>query len=124
MTMFMYIVMNMNIYINKRNTDRLNTEPNKSGLINKLLDEHYTGNGPLIPEKKSLLPDGKDEFEGASEAGVSFGSTPPGPNGFKQILDDLEKSCCRGSSPCKHWVWDSSSGEKYINSLSGREREA
>jgi hypothetical protein len=41
MNMNMRIVMNMNIYINKTNEERLNNEPSKSGLINKLLDEYY-----------------------------------------------------------------------------------
>lgn len=31
--------------------------------------------------------------------------------------------CCEGKSPCKHWQWDSVSGEGYINILTGKRRE-
>lgn len=41
MTMNMYIVMNMNIYISPQNEERLRNEASMSGLINKLLSEHY-----------------------------------------------------------------------------------
>lgn len=33
----------------------------------------------------------------------------------------LEQPCCANEfKPCKHWVWDVSTGEGYRNSLSGR----
>lgn len=32
--------------------------------------------------------------------------------------------CCNMARPCKHWSWDSTSGEGYINSLTGETREA
>jgi hypothetical protein len=38
-------------------------------------------------------------------------------------VTSLEEACCMGSTPCKHWHWDSSSGEGYVNILSGRVRE-
>ncbi len=35
-----------------------------------------------------------------------------------------EKPCCANEfKPCSHWVWDSATGEGYINSLSGRRME-
>ena len=34
--------MNITIYLNKRNTELIALEPNKSGLINRLLTEHYS----------------------------------------------------------------------------------
>lgn len=37
----------------------------------------------------------------------------------------LERECClHPTRPCKHWVWDTDSGDGYKNSLSGRYREA
>lgn len=37
----------------------------------------------------------------------------------------LEKPCCLNENqPCKHWVWDITTGEGYKNTLSGRYREA
>lgn len=41
MTMYMCILMFMNIYITKQNEDLLKKEPSMSGLINQLLTEHY-----------------------------------------------------------------------------------
>ena len=36
-----------------------------------------------------------------------------------------ELECCKHPTrPCKHWVWDTVSGEGYRNTLSGRYREA
>jgi len=36
-----------------------------------------------------------------------------------------EKACCKNEDkPCTHWVWDTSTGEGYRNTLSGRYREA
>lgn len=42
MNMTMY-TMNMNIYISKENEKWLRTEDSMSGLINRLLEEHYSG---------------------------------------------------------------------------------
>lgn len=39
-------------------------------------------------------------------------------------LGGIEAACCKGARPCRHWVWDSSTGEGYKNSLSGRTRSA
>jgi len=60
----------MNIYINVENTKLLAQEPNKSGLINQLLTEHY--------KKINRLPDGK----------ITLESTPPGPNPFTKLTTD------------------------------------
>lgn len=45
----------------------------------------------------------------------------------RELVDNLpdnmqvEKPCCANElQPCKHWVWDVSTGEGYKNSLSGR----
>ena len=48
---------------------------------------------------------------------------PPTSDEFAEALDASEGECCRKNTPCKHWVW---SPERvcYINSLSGRTREA
>lgn len=36
-----------------------------------------------------------------------------------------ELTCCTNDvRPCKHWVWDTTTGEGYRNTLSGRYREA
>jgi hypothetical protein len=30
--------------------------------------------------------------------------------------------CCKDAAPCRHWVWDISSGDGYINSLTGAKK--
>lgn len=36
-----------------------------------------------------------------------------------------ELPCCSNETkPCRHWVWDVASGEGYVNTLSGRQKEA
>lgn len=35
----------------------------------------------------------------------------------------LEKSCCQGAKPCGHWLWVEND-QQWINSLSGRRRDA
>lgn len=39
---------------------------------------------------------------------------------------DPEKGypCCQGKRPCKHWVWDESTGEGYVNTITGEVRAA
>lgn len=60
-------------------------------------------NPPEIPEKKSV------------------GQAPD----VTDLLTDPEMSCCKHpTQPCKHWKWDSSTGEGYVNTLSGRYRES
>jgi hypothetical protein len=39
--------------------------------------------------------------------------------------NDGEFACCQNETrPCKHWVWDVNTGEGYVNTLSGRSRDA
>lgn len=127
MTMTMIIVMIMNIYINVENTKLLAQEPNKSGLINQLLTEHY--------KKINRLPDGKKT--------IQIESTPPGPNAFHKLTTDKVSSsvrpdipkaddlkwvevdtpdCCKQKKPCKHWQWDGNT-LKWVNSISGEVKE-
>ena len=37
---------------------------------------------------------------------------------------DGKLPCCRGSSPCRHWVWDIDSGDGYVHTITGEKREA
>lgn len=42
-----------------------------------------------------------------------------------QSATELEQSCCVDDfHPCKHWIWDTQTGEGYKNILSGRYKEA
>lgn len=101
MYMNMCIVMNMNIYIRPDLESLLRQEESMSGLINKLLEGHYsqTPHTPLqetIEEK--LIP--------------------------KNILEPETnlKTCCLRPSPCVHWNWNGIE-EHYVNILTGEIRD-
>lgn len=61
------MVIVMNIYISKTNADRLASESNKSGLINSLLEAHYSGvvshTEAVQQEVDNLEPKGYIEVE-------------------------------------------------------------
>ena len=56
MTMTMTIIMTMNIYINRSNTEKLEKEANKSGLINRLLEEYFNSLTKPHPVLEPELP--------------------------------------------------------------------
>lgn len=68
---------------------------------------------PKNTEKKNLAgatPEVGDLFTSAEDA--------------SKVVTDSEKPCCKNETrPCQHWVWDTGSGEGYVNSLSGRKME-
>ena len=144
MTMNMYIVIVMNIYINKLNTERLEKEPNKSGLINQLLERHYSI-GENVPEKNISLADANivevskalreapvptADRSGIDDKGNIFtASTPVGPNLFFDEFNEAKEAgkrdvpkCCTLKNPCKHWQNDSDR-EGYVNTFTGGFRE-
>lgn len=110
-----------------------------SGQLEYLMDYYGSGQTPtgekIVPkvDVSDLLKDSKptgisgsqyDSYEKKSEATPDFGTVA-----VKQVEDvvptDLEFACCSNETrPCKHWVWDSATGEGYRNTLSGRFREA
>ena len=71
--------------------------------------------------RKQTPPENKKNNSGASP--ISSAGPMPEP-----IPDDNlaagEWLCCQRDAPCKHWTWDIQGGEGYVNSLSGRIREA
>lgn len=99
--MNMVIIMAMNIYINVQNIERLSKEPNKSGLINELLDAHY---GHLSSYPKIRL---SDSGIVENESDVRF-DLPPVITQPKEALNavkgQLDKTCKHGFPPafCKH----------------------
>ncbi len=136
MVMNMCIIMNMNIYISPENEKNLreyaSTHPNysMSGLINLLLANHFTAYGTGVPSKTPPSPK-IPAFKTFDEPPVYMnhgGTTPSGdvtglfkPDVAAEVANDPELPCCKNENqPCKHWVWDISTGEGYKNSLSGR----
>lgn len=67
--------MQYNIYFRKQNWERFKDEENKSGLINKLLSEHYKGRGGTSiesPIKQKRVPISELKIKGVS-VGVCTG---------------------------------------------------
>ena len=120
----MSIIIDMNIYITEQNTALLRKEASMSGLINKLLNEHY-GNLPelSISTGGNLIVDGglrdKPEqvnivHEYAEKAAEAWAPKPPDP--------ETGYPCCTKSKPCKHWIWNGEE-QAYINELTGEIKE-
>lgn len=100
MYMNMCIVINMNIYIRPDLETLLRQEGSMSGLINKLLEEHYSQT-PHTP-----LQETKEE--------------KPKP---QNILEpEMKRACCLRPSPCVHWQWNGIE-EQYVNILTGEIKE-
>lgn len=45
------------------------------------------------------------------------------PRAGEDPVVELGYACCKEDKPCKHWVWDSATGDGYINSITGELRE-
>lgn len=71
----------------------------KPPLVNRGVPKNTDVSDLLTPEKIASEPDGSESFP-------KFGGELP--------------CCINETQPCKHWVWDSKTGEGYVNSLSGR----
>ena len=84
----------MNIYIRPDLEKRLREEDSMSGLINKLLDKHYT---PLPPSPKTIKrnPEAKNIFqpkETVSEDKANFTFCP---NGHPKVGDKCLGKICK-----------------------------
>ena len=101
--------------------DKLSKQPNQSQYIEDLIlgttpsksEEKGLTEGRVLflitqeleKFKKTRLAEPKNEW-------VDVGSTPQSPD------------CCKSDKPCKHWVWDSATGDGYVNTITGEVREA
>lgn len=90
MNMNMLIVMNMNIYITSQNEEHLRKEESMSGLVNKLLDDHYKASAPAR----------------AAEVEMIRIKTPAPKNGGVGNISNLDKikevQLDKGMEFCKH----------------------
>lgn len=113
--------MNITIYIRSSIEDRFREEPDKSKLINELLQQHYGMDGqvnikentdgtisPRVPSAPTVVS------TDWAEVGAKKQDRGPDP--------ETGWPCCTGKSPCKHWQWDSGK-EMYVNTVTGKERE-
>lgn len=122
---------NMIFYVNKDNEARLRELQREgesmSGVINELLHAYFTeGKGRVVVASPVETPYSKP----GGTAPKSDVSDLLHPNTYEETKSkvhdwDAEKDCCQNDTkPCKHWVWDVATGEGYVNTLSGRSRDA
>lgn len=76
-----------------------------------------------------LSSSGRTEVSEASNTGSSLVEpAKPSASVYKQhqVTGVLAQklACCLLPSPCKHWAWDESTGEGYINTITGEVRAA
>lgn len=94
-----------------------------SGLINSLLGIHFKG----VPDKNTPSPINSDVSDLVRDIDVpskNNSEATPTPV-YDPIVAERQLSgelaCCANETrPCKHWVWDTATGEGYRNILSGR----
>lgn len=140
------------LYIRKSIRERFMAEKNKSGLVGKLLEEHYKKVPVKNPKQVDLeeviasvaAGDGTqkpitfDHLKAAADRMKAEKVPHPAPPNFpgvaeKRILKEksqppsghlvLEQPCCSAVSPCKHWSYDGMD-MVWTNSLSGRKKRA
>lgn len=105
--------MNQTIYFRKEIWELFKDEPNKSEVINRLLDMHYSMGGKL--RDKPLYPQDTIAYKNDPEPiKEPFVPRPPDP--------ETGYPCCLKAQPCKHWTFDGTSG-LWTNSLTGKSRE-
>jgi hypothetical protein len=138
--------MNITIYLNKRNSELIAQEPNKGGLINKLLTAYFTGKDrPKIPDYKQEYPTNVEiddtppeklkrlatpntdtvqtpDFLPTIGPRIKDGDTPFRTDDEWVEAEGLEKPCCKKAKPCQHWEYNGDT-QIWQNSLSGRQRE-
>ncbi len=110
------------LYLSHEAVAILDTVDNKSKFVDKLIKESPK-NTPL-PEKPMVVnPAVADLIKNADlkpGSEVKYTGTLEAPD-----FTANEQDCCQHPTrPCKHWQWDTNTGEGYKNILSGRFREA
>lgn len=111
--------------------DRLSGRTRATGLTLSDRNNHWETTPPAKNSEPSNL--GVDDLtrprhgippENTSEATPRVDDLFKQPAAITPPSRQLEENCCQNEhKPCKHWVWDSNSGEGYVNVLSGRTRE-
>lgn len=91
------------VYIRTENLDKWNNIYNKSEWINTLLKN-----------SNNTLEYGETKDTPIRPITTVLSEEVPS-------LKDLERACCLGKKPCKHWQWDEDN-QNWVNSISGRIR--
>lgn len=102
-----------------------------SGLINDLLKNYFSEQditSPIenSPPNKNWKPSILEDKEiSKTLAGDLIAEDHKKIIALATPNDSAEQECCQHPTrPCKHWQWDTNTGEGYKNILSGRFREA
>lgn len=100
-------------YLSHKARELISGVDNKSKFVGELIEAHFQNtpspkntNGLKLEE--IIKPEPKDIYE----------------DDFKAVVITELECCQHPTRPCKHWVWDTDSGDGYKNSLSGRYKEA
>lgn len=134
------------VRVNEDNYVRLESEAKKerrsvTSQLNAILDERYGRNtvgihieNTPLPKKTEVVkvgdntvfrsPNGHVVIPGHQDvpARAVADTELPDPEDIRQ--SNAEQDCCKNDlQPCKHWVWDTQTGEGYRNTLSGRVME-
>lgn len=117
------------LYLSHEAIALLDTKENKSKYVNDLILGVSDKNTPPIENVPYQKLGGTAPSSDVSDLVKTVPNPLPraeAPIDANDILaSNLERDCCLNDQrPCKHWVWDVSTGEGYKNLLSGRFREA
>ena len=80
-----------------------------------------TGVPPKIEDVKTFVKQGQDAQKAAEKIISEANASGVSAASVREELGTHEFACCANElQPCKHWVWDTQTGEGYRNVLSGR----
>lgn len=96
------------------------------GAANDKVDDLIKGVSENTPPPKNLKPMNPADMVFVPDVDKYFEKNNSGATPSKLVDNEhLEQPCCQHPTrPCKHWQWDTNTGEGYKNILSGRFREA
>ena len=98
----------------------IKNKPNKSRYISELIkqDIQMQNTRPIVKAIREELLADEDFFQELTSRTKQHTSQRPIES------PEVGYACCQKTPPCKHWQWDSVTGEGYINSITGERREA
>ena len=127
--MYTVYMPNKTIYIRKEDEELWRKLPNKADAISKMLRGQQLTGVKVIEEVPYMKPGGtapgytvEDLIN--SDANASVPTPKYDPVVAERQLSGEQPCCSNDVRPCKHWVWDVATGEGYVNTLSGRQRDA
>lgn len=113
--------------LSKEAVSVLEEQDNATQFLEKLILQKKTiseGEALILDKLDGLSSNGRTEAFGASNLGSNPNepAIPPTQEEEKDTYAGLMQVCCLGTTPCKHWIFDSIDGI-WVNLLSGDKRE-